>query len=350
MERRIEQMIQIAALVLLLVGCLLVLRPFVTALLGAAIMCFSTWPIYHYLERRMGGRRSLAALTMSLLLILVSVLPLAFLAMTLSDSVTELFAWLRAAFAKGVPLPPDWVQPIPFVGDRLDTAWHELATVPGKLEELLARYAQPAQQGLLKLGVLLGEGVFQLSLVSFIGFFLYRDGAALLIWLQSALSRVSGSLAPELLQTIGGTIRGVVYGIVGTAIAQGVVAALGFWIAGVPAPALLGFLTFLLSMLPVGPPLIWGGAAAWLFYQEQTGWAIFMLVYGIIVISGIDNVVKPLLISRGSSLPFVLVFFGVLGGVVAFGFIGIFLGPTLLAVGYGLLRRWALPPDAAGTQ
>ncbi|HUO45093.1 MAG TPA: AI-2E family transporter [Burkholderiales bacterium] len=340
LEKRIEQIVQITALVALIIGCLFVLRPFVTALLGAAIMCFSTWPAYRHVERLTGSRPTLAALTMTLLLILLVVLPLALIAASLSDSAARAFDWLRTALASGLPAPPDWVRTLPLVGGSLDASWRALAS-PQELEAALQRFAQPAQQALLKFGVMLGEGVLQLSLVSFIGFFLYRDGAALLAWLQSALQRVSGALAPDLLRTVGGTIRGVVYGVLGTALAQGVLAALGLWIASVPAAALLGLLTFLLSMLPVGPPLVWGGAAAWLFYRGEIGWAVFMALYGLIVVSGIDNVLKPLLISRGSRLPFLLVFLGVLGGIIAFGFIGAFLGPTLLAVGYALACEWA---------
>jgi len=118
------------------------------------------------------------------------------------------------------------------------------------------------------------------------------------------------------------------------------VAAVGFLIAGVPGVALLAVATFLFSLVPVGPPLIWGGAAIWLFNQGSTGWGIFMVIYGLVVISGVDNVVKPMLISRGSSLPFLLVLLGVMGGVLAFGFVGLFIGPTLLAVALGLLRNW----------
>jgi predicted PurR-regulated permease PerM len=154
---------------------------------------------------------------------------------------------------------------------------------------------------------------------------------------------VAGQLAPALFETVGGTIQGVVYGVLGTAIAQGLVAMAGLLIAGVPGALLLGFLTFVASMMPVGPPLIWGGAAVWLFFQGSIGWAIFMAVWGFFIISGIDNVVKPLLISRGSSMPFLLVMLGVFGGVYAFGFVGIFLGPTLLAVAFSLARLWTEP-------
>jgi predicted PurR-regulated permease PerM len=130
------------------------------------------------------------------------------------------------------------------------------------------------------------------------------------------------------------------YGLLGTALAQAAVAAVGFLIAGVPGVAMLSVATFLFSLIPVGPPIIWGGAAIWLFSQGSTGWGIFMLVWGTFLISGVDNVVKPMLISRGSSLPFLLVLLGVLGGVLAFGFVGLFIGPTLLAVALGLLRNW----------
>jgi len=156
-------------------------------------------------------------------------------------------------------------------------------------------------------------------------------------------------MSGQLLQIVGGTINGVVYGIVGTGIAQAVAALVGYFIAGVPGALMLGFLTFFLSLVPAGPALIWIGAAAWLFHGDRAGWAVFMLLWGFFVISGIDNVVKPLLISRGASLPVALVRLGVLGGVIAFGFVGIFLGPVLLAVGFNLARRWteARAPAAA---
>src|SRR5258708_38474884 len=130
---------------------------------------------------------------------------------------------------------------------------------------------------------------------------------------------------------------------VGAGLAQGLAAVIGFLIAGVPGALMRGFVTAFLSIVPAGPPLIWIGATIWLFFQDQPGWAVFMALWGFFVVSGIDNIVKPLLISRGSSLPFVLVLLGVLGGVLPFGLVGIFLGPTLPAVGFGFVRRWAAP-------
>ena len=154
------------------------------------------------------------------------------------------------------------------------------------------------------------------------------------------LHRIAGARAARLSAVACGTIRSVVYGILGTAFAQAILAAIGLWIAGVPGALLWGMLTFFLSVVPVGPPLVWGSATLWLLSQGSIGWAVFMAVWGFFGISGIDNIIKPYLISRGSHLPFILTLVGVLGGALAFGFIGVFLGPLLLALGYRLLQEW----------
>lgn len=339
-EKRVEQIVQISAIVLLVVGCLLVLQPFLGALLAAAILCFSTWPVYRFIERHTGGRRWLAALAMTLLILLVLVVPLTLIALSFRDDVPLLLENARELFAKGLPGPPEWVARIPLVGDQLDASWRELAESRDKLGETLKRYSQPAREVLVKTGLIIAEGVLQFTLIAFIAYFFYRDGAALVDALRNALSRVAGHLTEGLLAVVGGTINGVVYGIVGTGLAQALAALIGFFIAGVPGAVMLASLTFILSIIPAGPALIWVGAAAWLAYYEQPGWAVFMILWGFFVISSIDNFVKPLLISRGAAMPFVLVLLGVLGGVLAFGFVGVFLGPTLLAVGFNLVRRW----------
>ncbi len=346
-EKRIEQIVQVSAIVLLVVGCLAVLQPFLGAILAAAILCFSTWPVYRFIEDWTGGRRWLAALAMTLLILLVLVVPLALIALSFSDDVPHLVENARELFARGLPGPPQWVAGIPLVGEQLDASWGELAESRDQLAGALKRFSQPASEFLVKAGLIIAEGVLQFTLIAFIGYFFYRDGAALIEALRNALSRVAGDLTERLLGIVGGTITGVVYGIVGTGLAQAVVALIGFLIAGVPGAIMLASLVFILSIIPAGPALIWVGATVWLAYNDQTGWAIFMALWGFFVVSGIDNIVKPLLISRGASLPFVLVLLGVFGGVLAFGFVGIFLGPTLLAVGYNLVRRWTETRAAA---
>jgi predicted PurR-regulated permease PerM len=188
-----------------------------------------------------------------------------------------------------------------------------------------------------------------MSLAAFIGFFFYRDGAALIRLIGVGMERLAGIHAANMLATINSTVRGVMYGLLGTALAQGFVAAIGFAIAGLPAVMLLSVATSLLSLIPVGPPLIWGGAAIWLFQQGETGWAIFMVLWGFFLISSVDNVVKPLLISHGSRLPFLLVILGVMGGVLAFGFVGVFIGPALLAVGFSIAQKWTSTDSAAAS-
>ena len=163
------------------------------------------------------------------------------------------------------------------------------------------------------------------------------------------MTRLAGSeKGLEVVATAQGAVKGVVYGLIGTAIAQSIVALIGFLIAGVPGAFLLSALTFVLSLVPMGPVLIWGGAAAWLYSQGQSGWAIFMVVYGVAVISSVDNFVKPILMSRAGGLSMLLVVLGVFGGAVAFGFIGLFVGPALLAVAWGLWNAWLAGRKSGG--
>jgi len=169
--------------------------------------------------------------------------------------------------------------------------------------------------------------------------------------LQEVTRRIAGTRAQQLVDLAVTTVRGVVYGILGSLLAQGILAGVGFLVAGVPGAFLLGFLTLFLSLVPGGPALLWLPASIWLSKQGATGWAIFLALWGLFVVGTADNVIKPYLIGRGSDLPFILVLLGVLGGAIAFGVIGIFLGPTLLAVGYTVVRDWALaePIAAAAT-
>lgn len=183
-------------------------------------------------------------------------------------------------------------------------------------------------------------GFLQLLLVAFVAFFFYRDGRRLAGGIVLMVRRLGGELGEEMLTLSCNTVKGVMLGIFGTALAQSTVALFGFWLAGAPMPLLLALATFFLSVIPVGPPLVWGGSALWLYNHGDHGWAIFLALYGLLAISTVDNVIKPLLISHSSHLPLLLVVLGVLGGAIAFGFIGIFLGPTLLAVGLTLISHW----------
>lgn len=342
MEKRFEYYAHLAALMFLVLGCYLVLEPFLSATLLAAVVCISTWPLYVWLLGKLRGRQNIAALCMTLVLALVVILPMALLAYNLSDNVTDLINAIKQIIKDGPLEPPVWLNGVPIVGESAAQYWHLVATNHSELTALVERLLEPTQNFLLAGGIMLGQGVMEMSLAALFCFFLYRDGADIVRFLQVAMDRVIGSRGSEVLNIINNTVRGVMYGFLGTALAQGFVATLGFAIAGVPAALLLGVITFLLSFLPVGPPLIWGGAAAWLFYQGTVGWGIFMLLWGVLLISSVDNVLKPMLISRSSNLPFILGLIGVFGGVAAFGFVGIFIGPTLLAVTFNLIQQWEI--------
>jgi len=336
---------RIAIVVLLTLGCLYVLRPFLPAILFAAAVAISSWPLYLRLLASMRGQRTVAALTMTLTLTLLFIIPLSMVAWNLADDVARGFSSLRVMIEGRELATPTWIRDIPLVGATIETYLQNLIASREQMLALAQRMLEPARHWLVAGGIMLGTGVVQMSLAAFVSFFLYRDGNALLAVIAVTMRKVMGEGAESIQLTVSQTVRGVMYGLLGTALAQALVAAIGFAIAGVPAVPLLSVLIFLTSLIPLGPPLVWGSAALWLFAHGQTGWSIFMVVWGTVLISGVDNVVRPMLISRGSSLPFLLTLLGVLGGVIAFGFVGMFIGPTLLAVGYSLMSEWTGTKD-----
>lgn len=334
----VEQKLGWIVLAALLVGCLMVLLPFLTSLLWAAVLCFATWPVYRRLLVMVGNRPTLAALIMSMAMILIILLPFFVVGASLADNIKELRTAVVRWIDAGPPEPPAFLNRLP-MGESITAYWQSLTDDSAKLLATARRFVEPVSGAVMKLGVILGRGLLQLGLSVFIAFFLYRDGLAMAANLKDAITRLGGESGEHLLEVAGKTVRGVVHGILGTALVQAVIAGVGFWIAGVPGAAVLALMTFFASAVPVGPPMIWIPAALWLFHRGETGWGIFMIIWGMGV-SSIDNVIKPLLISQGSNMPFLLIFFGVLGGAVTFGFIGVFLGPTLLAVGARLLKEW----------
>ena len=281
---------------------------------------------------------------MILLWVVLIIGPSTLLAFSLTDTVTGGLDATKELLERGPLLPPEWLKHLPLIGEPLDGYWHRLAASRDEVTALLKNLIEPTKNVIVAAGKAIGGGLMQLVLATFIGFFFYRDGEALLRASRTILDKLAGALGQEILTTIEGTVTGVVHGIFGTALAQAVVATLGFLIAGVPAALVLGTVTFVLSMFPIGPPLVWGGAAIWLFYQGSIGWAIFMLLWGLLAISSIDNFIKPYLISRSSKLPILLIVFGVFGGIVAFGFIGVFIGAPMLAIGMTLLQLWIEAP------
>ncbi|APV48744.1 hypothetical protein BWI17_03045 [Betaproteobacteria bacterium GR16-43] len=342
---------RIAVVALLAIGTVLVLVPFLAALLFAVVLCMSTWPAYAGLRDRLGGRQSVAALIMTLGLLLAIALPIALVAQSLivhSGDILDLFRGLLDR-REAVQLPA-FVKDLPLVGGWLDQYWQSLTGSRDELVALAKRLVEPGKKILIATGGAVGTGLFQVLVAIFVAFFLYRDGAFAADLFRRAVSRLAGlEQGGVLLTTAQNTVRGVVYGLIGTALAQAGVALIGFLIAGVPGAFLLAALTFVLSLVPMGPVVAWGGAAVWLYATDSPGWAIFMVIYGVGVISSVDNFVKPILMSRAGGLSMLLVVLGVFGGAVAFGFIGLFVGPVLLAVSWKMLKAWLIEKEAHET-
>lgn len=331
---------QVAITALLILGCALVLSPFFAAILFAGTVCITTWPMYQALHRRLRGRDSLAAVTMTLLLTAVLLVPMIGLATSLTDAVINLVDYVGVLIEQSDGRPPAWLKEIPLVGGDIDAYVRKLTHSQAEMRKLATQGIDPARKFALGLGQMLGQGLLQIALVLFIGFFLYRDGGRIYAQLEIGAERLGGELGNRLLELAANTVKAVMIGIVGTAAAQALVALVGFLIAGVPGALLLAAGTFFLSLVPIGPPLLWGGAAFWLYQQGESGWAIFLVLWGVLAISSVDNFLKPFLISRTASLPILLIALGAFGGVLAFGFIGLFLGPTFLALGHALFREW----------
>jgi len=338
--QRPENIIAGAAIAVIIAGCLFIIAPFLSAVLWAVIVCFSTWGAYERLYRLAGGRSNVAAGIMTLLLAAVLIGPFIVVGTSLGDNVEKLTQAFDRFVASDFHQPPAWVANLPLVGAKLDAYWRSVEIDSIKITEYAKKVAAPVSKWVLDAGLAFGTGLLHLTLSVLTAYFIYRDGTAMATRLHAGMGRIAGARAHHLLAVAGNTVKGVVYGILGAALAQGILAGLGYWIAGLPGPFLLGLLTCFLALVPVGPPLIWVPATLWLFNQGDVGWAVFMGLWGFFGISGIDNVVKPYLIAEGSALPFILVILGVLGGLLAFGVIGVFLGPTLLAVGYVLLKDW----------
>jgi predicted PurR-regulated permease PerM len=296
----------------------------------------------------MRGRvhRVWAALAMVALTAVVLVLPIGVAAPGSADDVTNIRHAIMDSLRAGLPDSPQWVFDIPLVGATIGDLWNRWAADISVMLEALRPYFGIVLENGLSLLLGIANGVLMFLLALFVAFFFYVYGEPIAARLSLLLHRIAGAQAERLITVTGATVRGVVYGILGTAVVQGILTAFGLWLSGVPRPVLLGAVAGLLSVLPIGAPIVWIPASIWLLGSGHLGWGIFLVVYGIGAISGSDSLIRPWFISRGAQLPFLLTVLGVLGGALAFGLLGIFLGPVLLGIGYTLVNEWARGADS----
>jgi len=331
----------------LVIGVLAVLRPFATAILFGTILAIAAWPLREFLLR-CGLKRGLDATLLLLLALAVVVLPLIAVAPGLAERLTQGANRLQDYLAT-TPRVPSWLTGLPIVGERLARIWDQAVVAEGGIRAFLEPYSGTLRHAFVEAAGALAQSVVQIILSLVVATFFWVSGDALAATLRDILRRLSGETAAAALDVAGGAVRSVAYGVVGTAVIQAVIMAIGLAVAGVPGAVLLGFVTLLLALSQIGAPLIivvWGGAAYWLFGHDQQGWGVFMIFWGLVV-TIIDNFIKPLLIGVGVAMPMSLTILGVFGGFVAFGFLGLFIGPTLIAIAFTLLEAWRGAPAAA---
>ncbi|WP_082145604.1 AI-2E family transporter [Microvirga massiliensis] len=344
----VEKALGLTLLLILAVGCILVLKPFLNAILLAVTLCVSTWPLYRRTEQLLGRRRTPAALLMTVIIAGILLIPLIALGENLADDVARLNAAFYSAVERGLP-PPDWLQRLPLVGAEAEHVWVQVSQQGAELGPTLAPYAQPLREWALQQGASLISGTLQVAFGIILAFFLYRDGALVERRLESAMSRLAGWRARRVLQAARATITSVVNGVLGTALVQGVLLGFSFWLAGIPGAVVLAALGVILTLVPFGLAILWLPASLWLMSQGRTEWAVFVMAWNGLFVGSLDNVLRPYLISRGIKMPMVLIFLGVLGGVLTFGIVGVFLGPVLLAVAYTLFQDWGRPDETGPT-
>ena len=336
-----------SALALLFIGILIaasfwVLTPFITALIWATMIVISTWPLMLSVQARLWGRRSLAVTFMSLTLLMVLVVPLWFSIVTIVGRSDEIVGWTRSLSTFSVPPPPDWVGNLPVVGGKLTQKWNEVAAIsPTELSERLTPYARDAVKWFAGKAGDIGLMIVQFLLTVIIAAILYASGEKAATGVCLFARRLAGQQGEDAAILAAKAARGVALGVVVTALVQAVLGGAGLFLSGVPAAGLLTAVMFMLCLAQVGPALVLIPSVIWLFWQDQTMWGSIMVVWTIIV-GTIDNFIRPVLIKKGADLPLILIFAGVIGGLFAFGIIGLFVGPVVLAVTYTLLENWVV--------
>lgn len=338
-------------LVVLWIGALIVaafwiVRPFLLAMVWATMIVVATWPVLLGLEKLLWGRRRLAAVLMTAVLILAFVVPLLAAISTILGNADRITGWIKSIGTLTVPPPPAWLGTVPVAGSRLSEAWRDLAQAgPGALSARVAPYAGTIASWFLSRAGDLGRTTFEALLTVIIAGILYFTGDTASQGVLRFARRLAGNRGEEVAVLAARSVRGVALGVVVTAIVQSSLGGIGLAVAGVPAASLLTAVLFMLCIAQLGPMLVLIPVIIWLFWTGHAGWGTFMCVWAVIV-GGLDNFLRPVLIKKGADLPLLLIFSGVIGGLVALGIIGIFVGPVVLAITHALLKAWVEEGEA----
>jgi predicted PurR-regulated permease PerM len=337
----------ILLMAMLIGGSFWILRPFLLSAIWAMMIVVATWPLMLHVQARL-RRRGLAVALMSGTMVLVFVVPLVLAIATLADNTDTIVHWGNTLATAPLPPPPEWLSRIPLVGERVADYW-ATTSAAGK-EALVARLAPYAATGAQYLAAALGSvgmlGI-QFLLTVVVTVIMYTRGEVARDAVIRFGRRLAGERGQRVVVLAGQAIRAVALGVVVTAMAQTILAGIGLAVAGVPFAGLLTGAILLLCIAQIGPVVVLVPAVIWLFWSDATGWGAALLVWTVLV-GMLDNVLRPMLIRKGADLPLLLIFAGVIGGLLAFGIIGLFVGPVVLAVSYTLLVEWMREEGAPG--
>jgi predicted PurR-regulated permease PerM len=325
---------------MLIAGNFWILQPFLPSLLWAIMIVVATWPLMLGVQARLWGKRGLAVGVMTLALLLVFVAPFSLAVGTIVGNAEQISDWAKSLRTLALSAPPEWVEKIPLAGPKLSAIWQEIASA-GK-EGLFARltpYAGKLVQWFVGQVGSMGKILIEFLLTVGIAAILYVKGETVAEGVRRFARRLAGPRGEEAVTLAGKAVRGVALGIVVTALVQSALGGIGLAVAGVPAPALLSAIMFLLCVAQIGAGVVLIPAVIWLYWSGQSIWGTVLLVVTVLVLS-LDNFLRPMLIKKGADLPLLLIFAGVIGGLIAFGIIGIFIGPVVLAVTYKLIGAW----------
>lgn len=324
-----------------------VLRPFLAALIWATMVVVATWPLMLRAQAILWNRRALAVIVMTLALLLLLLVPLALAVGTIVGNADQIVQWAISLQTQKLPPPPDWVARVPFVGAKAAQAWQQLADAGGMgLMAKATPYAVGATRWFVAQAGSFGMLIVQFLLTVLLSAMMYADGESAAAGVRRFGRRLAGTRGVDSIHLAAQAIRGVALGVGVTAIVQALLGGIGLVIAGVPFAAILTAVMFMLCIAQLGPVLILAPAVIWLYWGGDSGWGTFLLVWTLVV-GSLDNFLRPYLIKKGADLPMLLIIGGVIGGLIGFGLVGIFVGPVVLAVAHTLLQSW-MSDEAAG--
>ncbi len=315
-------------------------RPFLTPFIWAAAIVVATWPLLLWLQQRLWGKRRLAVAVMTVVLLLVLVVPFLLAVVTIVDKSDVIVAWIKSLASFTVPPPPQWLASIPLAGARLADSWQQLAALsPEDLSARLAPHAGKFVSWFVSQAGSAGAMIFQFLLTVVISAILYANGDTAADGVIIFARRLAGQEGEQVSVLAAKAIRGVALGVALTAIIQSVLGGIGLALTGVPAAAVLTAVMFILCVAQLGPGLVLIPSIILLYWSGKTLGATVLLIWSVPVVI-LDNFLRPALIRKGADLPLLLIFAGVIGGLIAFGIIGLFIGPVVLAVAFTLLKAW----------